>query len=217
MSTVTGGILGRPRGRTGAIVFGAARSRTGKVVTAREFVFPANPQTASQQTQRGYFLRTLTIVKGWGPDLYQVDFNRSVGQLAGFQSLMSILLNSLDGDGYYTPPPDLPLGALHYPNTVTWAAGSLAGQIKVMWTTESGENGTATDKAIAFIHAKSSTAVVQYAKDLTTATRTNGATGITFSSLDPETEYVCGLYFVGAGTAEGLLSKVSWTVKQSKE
>jgi hypothetical protein len=96
MAILEGGIFSNPRGKTGGIVFGAARTRTGKKVTSRLLVPPSNPNTAAQQVQRGKFAEALAIVRLLGSGIYQSDFNRSIGQLPGFQSVTSIFLNALD-------------------------------------------------------------------------------------------------------------------------
>ncbi len=118
MAKVKGGITGRPAGKVASLIFGAARGREGKVVTVRELVAPSNPRTPEQQAQRGKFQSSLAYVQGWGPDVYQSDWNRSVGQLPGFQSMMSILLNNIQGTPErLTPPDDRQLGSLHFPDS----------------------------------------------------------------------------------------------------
>jgi hypothetical protein len=210
MAIVTGGILGRPRGKTSGIVFSSARSRLGKVVTAREFVIPSNPQTADQTAQRTLFKRSLVIVKGWGPDLYQIDFNRAIQQLPGFQSCMSFIMHNKDESGIFTVPPDLPLGDLHFPNTFSIEGGSSQGEIDITWSTEVGSNGTSADLVKGLCYATEGSFSKQFDKDLVTATRADGATGITFSSCDPGEKYICAAWVVGAGAADGLISKCSF-------
>lgn len=214
MAIVTGGILGRPRGKTSGIVFSSARGRLGKVVTAREFVIPSNPQTADQTAQRSIFKRSLVIVKGWGPDLYQIDFNRAVQQLPGFQSCMSFIMNNVDASGIFTVPPDLPLGDLHFPATLSIEGGTASGEVDITWSTEAGANGTSADLVKAFAYATEGTFTKQYDKDLVSSTRADGASGITLTGLDAGEKYICGVWLCGAGSAEGLISKCScdWVI-----
>ena len=120
MARLEGGIFSRPRGKTGGIVFGAARTREGKAVTSRLLVRPSNPRTPAQQLQRRKFDRTLNTVRSWGPGLYQDYFNRTIGQLAGFQSLESILLGAFKNDGSFEAPADTRTGS-----AFGWNDGSL--------------------------------------------------------------------------------------------
>jgi len=207
MAKIVGGILGNPSGATGGLVFGSARSRLGKVVTARSKVSPSNPNTTAQQAQRTIFARSLYIVRGWTADLWQVYFNRAIGQLPGFQSIMSILMNNVGSTGLFDPPADTPLGSLHFPATVTWSSGAVAGDVKVTWSTEIGDNGTASDTFTLFVWARAASATVKYGKSLATVLRSAGATGITISGLDTSGAYICGLFVSGAGDAAGMISK----------
>lgn len=148
MATITGGITGRPRGSIAGIVFGAARGRRGKLVTAREKVIPANPNTPAQQTQRSKFRDCLFIVREIGPSIYQDDWNRAVNQLPGFQSLMSIMLGNMDGNGLLTEPSDVPLGDLHFPDTFDYSQSVTTKKVQADWSAELGGNGTVGDELI---------------------------------------------------------------------
>jgi hypothetical protein len=210
MAKVTGGILGRASGKVSGIVFGGARGRTGKVVTAREKVIPANPNTASQQAQRSNFQAALAIVRGFGPDVYQDCYNRAIGQLPGFQSLMSVVLNNRNEDGTFKAPPATPLGTLHYPTTLTITSDAVAGQVDVIWSVELGDNGTDADEAYIICWAADHSSEPQYIASVAQAQRSGGAAGVSFEDLDEGETYIVGLLFVGAGTALGLLSQVKY-------
>lgn len=209
MSVLEGGIFSRPRGKTGGLVFGAARTRTGKLVTSRLLVPPSNPNTASQQVQRGKFQESLAIVRNLGTDIYQEDWNRAISQLPGFQSMMSIFLDAQDASKVLSAPPTVNLGTLHYPATgptLTDAGGQV---VQLDWTAELGDNGTAADVAVALAIDVNPAAtpqarvVVSYASDVRSDMTTQvdvGAAGT----------YLVALYFRGAGTADGLLSLCKW-------
>ena len=207
MSVIDGGILGKVRGKTAGIVFSTARGRTGKVNTARQFVIPANPQTADQVAQRSVFKRALVIVKGWGPDVYQTDFNRAVQQLPGFQSMMSVLLANVDSSQEFDPPGDLPLGDLHFPDTWTVGNGASGSDIKITWSTETGANGTSADLVKLAIYAEADDADPQYDSKVSGLTRSGGATGYTFSTPQSLKYYIIVGWMTGEGSAEGKQSK----------
>lgn len=209
MATITGGITGRPAGKIAGIIFGAARSRSGKRVTAREKVDPSNPNTPAQQNQRGLFRECLQRVRKLGSGIYRDDFNRSIGQLPGFQSMMSWLMNAADSEGNILSLPDLNLGTLHVPDTVSFSeAGD---NMEITWSEETGSNGTANDEAVLLaIDPNSGLEFDIVAEVRDTATRGDGATGYTVEPANAKyqaNELVYVLYFRGKGAAEGTLSR----------
>jgi len=205
MAKVKGGITGRPAGKVAELIFGAARTREGKVVTVREAVNPSNPQTADQQAQRGKFQQALDIAKAIGPSIYQEDWNRSVGQLPGFQAWMSLLLNNIDGSDVLQPPSDVQLGDLHFPNTTGTSSTGSSSEIGMTWSTENGPNGTGADKAV--LVAIEQDEPTGRKRDVVISTANDrGDSSEVLEVGQASTDYVVALYFRGAGSAEGLLS-----------
>ncbi len=215
MAKVRGGVYGRPSGLTGGVVWGAARDRQGKVATMRAHVIPANPNTAAQQTQRTKFSDVLDVVRNIGPTEYQDAWNRSIGQLPGFQSLMSILLDNIDVTFGFSEPPDTPLGTLHFPGQLIYTPGPLSGEITADWTTELGQDGTAADIVHMF--------AIEADRDIDdehpvidasdSKTRTDATCLIT--GLDPATSYLTFFYLEGAGTAAGINTLAQWDITTS--
>lgn len=205
MSILEGGIFSRPRGKTGGVVFGAARSRQGKKVTSRLLVPPSNPNTPAQQTQRSIFSECQSIIKRFGPAVYQSAWNRSVGQLSGFNSIQSIYMHQMDSSQDLSLVNPVNLGTLHYPDTVTFAPG-IGHNISVTYSSELGSNGTAGDQVVAIMAAK--TAVARAEKSgvvvSSSAVRSDGSL-IIANQLDV-VDIEVYVYLVGAGTAAGLLS-----------
>ena len=205
MSVITGGIFSKPRGKTGGIVFGAARTRQGKLATARELVKPSNPNTALQQTQRSKFKSALDLVRRLGAAIYQVAWNRSIGQLPGFQSMVSIFLNQMDSSKDITLVNDINLGILHFPDTFSISSPS-AGDFSYTNSTELGSNGTADDEFKLLLIAKTD-ANRQLANGVIVfdgAVRDDGGDGK--SGLISGATYEVYTYLVGVGTASGLYS-----------
>jgi len=215
MAKIPGGITSKPSGKLGNIIFGAARTPQGKVATAREAVDPSNPNTSAQQAQRGKFAQAVSIVQDIGPEIYQGDWNRAVGQLPGFQSWQSILLNNLADDGTLSAPPTRPLGKLHFPDTWDAQPGDNAGYIKVSWSDETGDNGTDQDKQIvvAIEQEKPSSGDREVKTVVPPGGRTEGRTNVV--DLKPDTSYLVCLYFRGKQSAEGLLSSARFAVATS--
>lgn len=213
MAKITGGILGRPAGKTAGIVFGAARSRTGKVVTARERVIPSNPQTTAQTVQRNKFLDALYVARHWTATMWQEDFNRAIGQLPGFHSVMSILLNNIDGSYDFSAPPDTPLGNLHFPATFTVAQGAASDTLDVSWSTEHGLNGTDAD-----VMRYAYTRVGRDGSDVHPSVFNGSAdsrsgTPLAIDCGEAAQPYMVAVWLIGAGAAEGLISPARWTVQ----
>ena len=211
MAKVKGGITGRPAGKVASLIFGAARSREGKVVTVRELVAPSNPRTPEQQAQRNKFTNALNYTQGVGPDIYQSDWNRSVGQLPGFQSWMSFLTNNITESLVLEPPSDRQLGNLHHPDTWSASIAVDGTAIDVTWSDETGPNGTTSDEAVIIVlkadQGKESggPAVVN-----TTATRPNGAMEVPTDWDARAAGAIVCLYFRGQSAAAGMLSLASW-------
>lgn len=217
MAIIIGGLHGRAAGNVGGVVYGAARTRTGKVVTARELVSPSNPQTAAQTLQRNIFKESLFAVRHLTATLWQNDWNRSIGQLPGFQSMMSIILENTDASEDLQPPPDTPLGNLHFPGSFSGTTGAVAsGDIDCSWTGELGLNGTDADIIVQFaIKEAAETDKSRLAEIFITAgTRSDDAS--TIQVVEDDEPYVVGSYFQGVGTAEGLLSLCHWETDTSK-
>lgn len=216
MARIAGGIFSAPRGTTSGIVFGAARTRDGKVTTSRAWNKPANPRTGAQQLQRGKFLDCLQVVRDFGPSIYQGDWDRAIGQLPGFQSMMSILLHALNDSFEFAAPPDTPLGPLHFPATwgITTAGG--AGQLTATWSTELGPDGTASDQLqlIGCLAARDADGLHPVFFALDTAVRSAGT--IAISTGQDSLLCLIGGWFQGAGTAAGRLSRTEWRLQTSQ-
>jgi hypothetical protein len=206
MSVLNGGIFSRPRGKTGGIVFGSARTRQGKLVTSRLLVPPSNPNTVAQQTQRNKFAEAIAIVRLIGSGIYQTDWNRAIGQLPGFQSLTSVFLNSLDATFNVTTIPPINLGSLHVCDTFSVSGGIGTGNINVAHSTENGLNGTSADVVVilAIETAPGSTPLERIVVVDTSDTRTDATTVVGGFTGGANVSVL--LYYQGVGTADGLLS-----------
>ncbi len=210
---IRGGLHGRPSGNVAGVIYGGARTRTGKVVTARELVFPSNPRTPDQLLQRRKFKQSLFATRHLAAALWQGYFNRGIGQLPGFQSMMSIILDNTDDAEEMTVPPDTPLGNLHFPETYTIVTGMGApAEVDVTWSAELGLNGTADDLIRHFI-----IAVVAENVDERPAVSAIGVVkrsemAVTLTCPDTGKSYVFGSFFEGAGLAEGILSPCMYEI-----
>jgi hypothetical protein len=211
MAKLTGGLHGRVAGMIGGIVYSSARSRQGKVNTAREFVMPKKITDSKVLKQRIIFSCTLYAVRYLGAGLWANDFNRGIGQLPGFHSMMSIILKNTDRDTrVLSEPPDTPLGSLYAP-TVTFAThGATPGSITVSWPGSLGPNGTAADVLNFFgIEADGTADGVRGAVDWTTSAVRSDLT-VDIPTGSSTTTFIAGVYFQGAGVASGILSRCQY-------
>jgi hypothetical protein len=205
MSRVTGGIYSKPSGKTAGIVWGAARTRTGKVSTARQLVIPANPRTTLQVEQRTKFQEALFIVRALGSSIYADAWNRSIGQLPGFQSQLSIFLKSITALFDLNPIPSINLGTLHLPNSIG-ADINVAGNLTVNWSTElSGVSTTADLAQILLI--PTSPIKRRTINSIISSTNILRNVGVANIAIPPDINtYIVITYFKGAGTAAGHFS-----------
>ena len=211
MAVITGGLHGRIKGKIGGIVYSSARSRTGKIVTAREWVMPGEITDSDVLKQRLIFKCTLYAVRYLGAALWQADFNRAIGQLPGFHSMMSILLKATDRDTRELgEPPNTPLGSLYAPPVVFTTHGSTSGSIIATWNGGLGVNGTDADVLNFFgCEVVGSEEGVRGAVDwAATAVRSDLTLDIPTGSSS--TDWIAAVYFQGAGVAEGMLSLCQW-------
>ncbi|GAH94777.1 unnamed protein product [marine sediment metagenome] len=216
MAIITGGLHGRARGKINGIIYGGARTRLGKVVTAREYVIPSPSATTTQVYQRNSFACALYATRYLAAALWQDDFNRAIGQLPGFQSIMSIIIKATDRETrVMTPPPDTPLGNLYCPSFNVVEHTTIAGSITITWDAELGLNGTDEDVFKVFGVAKEGSEegvrIANYFDE--EATRVD--TTLNVDTEESGFHWVVGCYFQGAGTAIGKLSVVKWYAVQS--
>ena len=211
MAKLEGGIFSNPSGKTAGIVFGAARTRQGKKVTARQLVPPSNPNTTEQQAQRSKFSDSLDIVRWLGASVYQSDFNRAISQLPGFQSMMSIFMNAMDSDAELSAPPVINLGTLPNGEDIILAAAG-SGTIGWAYGPEAASPATEDDLCVCFAIAVDSADRASFMGESSIAVRKRSDEGDSFDGMEAGKDYLIGMYFRGAGTAEGMLSPTYWEI-----
>ncbi len=184
MGIVTGGITGNVSGQVAGVVFSEARGRTGKLNTVRQKVIPTNPQSSDQTIQRTKFSDSIAIVRALGPRAYRLDWDRAIGQLPGFQSWTSVLLNNMDEARLLTAPPSISLGLLPEFTNLAAATGAASGEVTLTWSATTQLPGTATDELnVAAIPAAAAdrdpTPAVYFQNAATRADATATLTGLT--------------------------------------
>lgn len=211
MAIITGGLHGPAAGNVGGIIYGAARTRTGKVTTARGLVIPSNPDTVAQQVRRNIFSQALHATRALGPECYQEYLNRMIGQLPGFQGTMSLIINNTADDYTMSTPAETPLGKLlSAANFYAPPGGGGTGEIDLTWTDNSGSLGGADDLTkIIIIKEVASTIIPRDAYFVQDGT-TRSDTTTTITGLLPGRVYIIGMFFEGARDFAGQLSNIKW-------
>jgi hypothetical protein len=146
MGIIEGGITGNVSGKVAGVVFSEARGRSGKVNTVRQKVRPSNPRSPAQIIQRTKLEDSVAIVRALGASAYKADWDRSIGQLAGFQSFTSVLIRAMTDAYLLEEPPSISLGTLPAFASLAAAASATAGEVDFTWTAATEEPGATTDQ-----------------------------------------------------------------------
>lgn len=218
MAILEGNPYGRLIGTLAQTVGGAARGRRGKLNTIRTKVTPANPNTTDQVTQRTKFRDCLDVTRDFGPEIYQSDLNRAIGELPGFQSTMSVLLSSINESYVFSAPPSILLGDVHVPSTFDASAGVSGGDIKVDWSTELGDNGNDNDKLIVVAYEANPAVTGERHRVWTIPAGVFRSVGTTtMPGFQEGVDVVVWAWFQGSSDTAGLLSNTMSDVGTSGE
>lgn len=135
MALLLGGITSKPSGKTAGVVFGRARTRYGKLATAREWTIPNDPQTESQTENRDLF-RLASLTGGMaGSELYQAAWDNVEGLLPGWNAFVAWAKSALELSGIYQWKDTLPpksLGPVYMPE-ITQNPNDVDGHLDLTW------------------------------------------------------------------------------------
>jgi len=140
MGKLRSGILGQIRGKVAGVVGGQWKD----VNYVREYVKPANPNTAAQQTQRGLFGSAVGFSRPLvGPvfNTYTDQFQKS---MSGFNAFIK------ENISYFTASPTfssvtVTQGKLFETRIVNGQADATLNTLNVIWSVNTGSNGANTD------------------------------------------------------------------------
>jgi hypothetical protein len=211
MAIIEGGLHGSPSGSVGEITYSEARGRDGKVTTARQKSDPANPNTEAQQAQRTKFNEAVDITKRHTPAIYRSDWNRAVGDLPGFQSMVSVMTDNLAADYTLSAPSPVNLGSLDALANVNMTADPTADEVTISFDSDQGDIGTSNDSVVASAVRAGSAENQERPIELSigSASRSSGSVSLSVPVNTGDT-YVGMIYARGADSAEGLLSTVNF-------
>lgn len=174
MAKIRSGVLGNTRGK----VAGVVGSQWKDINYLREYVRPANPNTAAQQTQRGIFKDAVSMAKPIvGPILnsYVSPFRKS---MSGFNWFLSTNMGEF-GDGGDLADVKVTAGNLYPCEPISAEYNEVSGNVVLDVTTSTGSNGSDDDNLHAAVY--DSHRSIWYL-DYSSAERSSGQTTITVPS-----------------------------------
>lgn len=145
MAKIRAGILSKVSGKVAGVVGGTWKN----VNYLREFVIPANPNTADQQVQRALFSGAVAFAKLVLGQILNVFVDPFQKSMSGFNYFIK---QNID---FFTTPPDwssvkITWGKLW--NPAVTAAVYAGANVTITFPTTLGANGAATDKARAVVY-----------------------------------------------------------------
>lgn len=151
MAKLRSGILGNIRGKVAGVVGGQWKD----INYLREYVKPANPDTASQQAQRSKMSLCVTFCKPLVGPVFNAYTDKFQKSMSGFNRFIKDNIAEFDGSTDY-PVLVVTSGTL-FSNVIT-AAGynSGTGDTIIQWDEDLGNNGALTDKVFGAVYDMSS-------------------------------------------------------------
>ncbi len=144
MARIRSGVLGNTRGKVAGIVGSQWKDKN----YIREYVLPANPNTAAQQVQRSKMADTVVFAKSLVGPVFNAYTDKFQKSMSGFNYFIKRNIAIFDG----TPALDeikITEGKLHAPTTVAGAYTNGVADIDVTWDESLGNNGSLTDQMYA--------------------------------------------------------------------
>jgi hypothetical protein len=145
MAKIPAGILGRVSGKVGDIVGASWKG----IAYIRQYVIPANPNTAAQQVERTAFSDLVSLAKTLLGSILQVYWDPFLKSNSGWAHFIGL------NRKLYTTPDDY--STVHIAEGILEAtpivAAGLAGSlVTIAWSATALGNGSATDPAILFVY-----------------------------------------------------------------
>lgn len=147
MAKLRSGILGNIRGRVAGVVASQWKDKN----TLREYVIPANPNTAAQQVQRTKMSDVVSFAKSLVGPVFNAYTDVFVKSMSGFNYFIKQNIFTFDG----TPEYNLikPTFGKLFKGAINEAIyDTNDGSLEIDWDQDLGNNGALTDKAYAAVY-----------------------------------------------------------------
>jgi hypothetical protein len=141
MARLRSGILGNIRGKVSGVVGGQYKDKN----YLREYVKPANPNTAAQQTQRGLLADAVAFCKPLVGPIFNAYYDKFLKSYSGFNAFIKKNIDE------FPEPPDaanivLCEGKLSTISNLSCTYNAGTGAVAISWAANPGNNGANTDK-----------------------------------------------------------------------
>lgn len=146
MAKIRAGVLGNTRGKVGGVVGGQFKD----VNYIREYVKPANPNTAAQQTQRGKMSDCVEFCKPLVGPVFNAYTDRFLKHMSGFNFFIKRAIAEFDGSPVYANI-KMTEGKLYFGGIVSAIHTATPGSVAITFSTAVGNNGADTDKVYASV------------------------------------------------------------------
>jgi len=146
MARLRSGILGQLRGKVAGVVGSQWKDKN----YIREYVLPANPNTAAQQTQRTKMSDVVAFCKTLVGPIFNAYTDRFQKSMSGFNRFIKSNIAEFDGTPDYSLI-KLTEGKLSSPTALTSTYNTGTGETIINWAVNYGNNGAATDKCFVAI------------------------------------------------------------------
>lgn len=150
MAKIRSGVLGNTRGKVSGIV----GSQWKNVNYIREYVKPANPQTAAQVTQRGKMTDVVAFCKPLVGSVFNAYTDKFQKGMSGFNYFIKGGIAEFDGSPVYSNL-FLTEGKLSPVTNFAGTYNTATGEIILSYNQNYGNNGSATDKMFWCVQDKS--------------------------------------------------------------
>ena len=201
MAKLFGGITGRPSGKIGNVIYGAARTRRGKSATARATFSPSNPNTPAQQAQRNRMRSLSQTAKRWNPTRGRAQWNAIEGNLPVYQSILRMLMQASNAQGDLSIPRPVSLGPTPALRNLQIVSGGGSGVLLLTWTAHTGDGALLTGAVQIFYTAVEREEGTEAQSGYVGTGIARGDDEATISGLAPGTEYLVGLWVSPAASA----------------
>lgn len=141
MARLRSGILGNIRGKVAGVVGSQWKDKN----YLREYIKPANPNTAAQQVQRGYMTEAVAFCKTLVGPIFNSYTDKFQKSMSGFNRFIKTNIALFDGTTDY-PSVLISEGKLSIVATFAVTYNNADGETVLTWVKNLGNNGADTDK-----------------------------------------------------------------------
>lgn len=147
MAIIRSGVLGNTRGKVAGVVGSQWKDKN----YLREYVKPANPNTAAQQTQRTKMSDAVAFCKPLVGPVFNAYTDKFQKSMSGFNYFIKQNISEFDGSPDYSLV-KLTEGKLYSPPTFSAEYNTATGALSLTFSTGQGNNGAATDAISWAVH-----------------------------------------------------------------